>query len=92
MNRDCFSAAIFSAFTFRFLVLVIQNADFNLEREHCHELTFRGVGGGGGLGKGSAKSDSFVTSETGLCSYVDLLLHHIKSQCLAKKNFMILIQ
>ena len=51
MNRDCFSAAIFSAFTFRFLVLVIQNADFNLEREHCHELTFRGVGGGGGWGK-----------------------------------------
>ena len=52
MNRDCFSAAIFSAFTFRFLVLVIQNADFNLEREHCHELTFRGVGGGGGGGGG----------------------------------------
>jgi len=33
MNRDWFSAAIFSAFTFRFLVLKIQNADFNLERE-----------------------------------------------------------
>ena len=51
--------------------------------KHSHELTFRGVGG---LGKGSAKRNLFVTSETSLCSYVDLLLHHIKSQCLARKT------
>ena len=40
MNRDCFSAAIFSAFTFRCLVLMIRNADFNLGRETLSWIDF----------------------------------------------------